>query len=122
APACRKWLARVFKVSDNKEKITPKIFQKGILERLGTPLRESEVAEFFRAVLRAEPSRADGNGQETEVSLSALSWWIERYSVDLASDNLLVGNSSSRGELDTTGRWRRMMYAKYRSVCTRLLG
>ncbi|KAF4647906.1 hypothetical protein FOZ61_003499, partial [Perkinsus olseni] len=90
APACHKWLARVFKVSDNKEEITPKIFQKSILERLRTPLRESEVAEFFRAVLRAEPSRAADSGEETKVSLSALSWWIERYSVDLASDNLLV--------------------------------
>ncbi|KAF4655211.1 hypothetical protein FOL46_008327 [Perkinsus olseni] len=83
APACHKWLARVFKVSDNKEETTPKIFQKGILERLGTPLRESEVmvlrlenlwavsvrlqqvAEFSRAVLRAEPSRADCSGDET---------------------------------------------------------
>ncbi|KAF4688191.1 hypothetical protein FOZ60_002995 [Perkinsus olseni] len=69
APACHKWLARVFKLSDNGEEITPKIFQKGILERLGTPLRESEVAEFFRAVLRAEPSRADGNGEETKLAL-----------------------------------------------------
>ncbi|KAF4679103.1 hypothetical protein FOZ60_015489 [Perkinsus olseni] len=69
APACHKWLARVFKLSDNGEEITPKIFQKGILERLGTPLRESEVAEFFRAVLRAEPSRVDGNGEETKLAL-----------------------------------------------------
>ncbi|KAF4666265.1 hypothetical protein FOL47_004167 [Perkinsus chesapeaki] len=101
APACRKWLSRVFQISDGCEEITSKVFRKGVYEKLGAPLGEAEVMEFFHAVVRADPSNSESVQKEAKVSLSALSWWIERFSGEVAGDYILVKNDTTE-ELEET--------------------